>query len=76
MRYLSRVEAAAYLTERGFPVAKNTLQKYATIGGGPKYYRFGNRALYTPDALLQWAEQKLSNPRVSTTDTSNKLAEG
>ena len=32
--YMLRPEAAEFLTERGFPTTKNTLQKYATTGGG------------------------------------------
>ena len=32
--YLLRPEAAEFLTERGFPVSKLTLQKWATTGGG------------------------------------------
>ena len=64
--YLLRPEAAEFLTARGFPTAKNTLQKMATTGGGPIYRIFGNRALYTPDDLLTWAEAKLSPPRRST----------
>jgi len=50
-KYLDRAEAAEYLTERGFKFKKGTLQKLATIGGGPAYARFGNRALYTPENL-------------------------
>ena len=33
--YLTRQKAACYLSERGLPVSKNTLQKFATTGGGP-----------------------------------------
>ena len=54
-RYLTRQEAADYLSERGLQIAKNTLQKYATTGGGPEYCIFGNRALYTPESLNRWA---------------------
>jgi len=54
--YLTRAEAANYLTERGLRVSKNTMQKWATVGGGPTYRLFGNRALYTPEDLLSWAE--------------------
>ena len=67
--YLLRPEAAKFLTERGFPTAKNTLQKMATTGGGPVYRIWGNRALYTGGDLLNWAEAKLSPPRRSTSDT-------
>ena len=34
-RRLTRAEAAAFLSERGFRVAYATLNKYATVGGGP-----------------------------------------
>lgn len=64
--YLERAEAAQYLTDRGLRTSKNTLQKYATIGGGPLYRRFGNRAVYTTSDLDTWAEQKLSPPRASS----------
>jgi len=67
-KYLDRAEAAEYLTERGFKFKKGTLQKLATIGGGPAYARFGNRALYTPENLDQWAEEKMSAPRRSTSE--------
>jgi len=65
-KYLERPEAADYLTKRGLRVSKNTLQKYGTIGGGPVYRKFGNRALYTPDDLDTWAEEKLTAPRASS----------
>ena len=59
-RYLTRPEAAFYLSGHGFPVTKNTLQKFATIGGGPEYSIFGNRALYTTENLDAWAEARLT----------------
>lgn len=68
--YLTREESANYLTERGLPVSRNTLQKWATTGGGPEYRVFGNRAVYTPAALDEWAEQKLSAPRRSTSSAA------
>ena len=67
-KYLDRAEAADYLTDRGFKTKKGTLQKYATTGGGPPYVRFGNKALYSPDNLDQWAEGKMSAPRRSTSE--------
>lgn len=65
-RYLSREEAALFVTERGLPISKNTLQKYATTGGGPVYRRFGNRAVYAPADLEAWIERKLSAPMASS----------
>jgi hypothetical protein len=67
MRYLSRREAAEYVTERGLQYSANTLQKLASLGGGPVYRRWGNRAVYTPDDLDTWIESKLSAPLASTT---------
>ena len=66
--YLSRPEAADYIRARGLIISKNTLQKYATVGGGPVYRRFGSRAVYTPADLDAWIEQKLSGPIVSTSE--------
>jgi hypothetical protein len=69
-RYLDRREAAEYLTsQRGLRVSRNSLQKMATLGGGPLYRRFGIRAVYTIDDLDAWASAKLSAPRRSTSET-------
>jgi hypothetical protein len=68
--YLTRPEAAEHLTERGLRITKNTLQKMATVGGGPAYRRFGNRTVYTPGDLDAWAEAKLRAPRRSTSETA------
>jgi hypothetical protein len=69
-QYLTRAEAAAYLTERGLPISKNTLQKMATVGGGPPYQIFGNKALHEPAKLDEWAEAKLSAPRRTTSEAA------
>ena len=65
-RYRSRAEAAEYLTERGLRIAKSTLQKLASIGGGPRYRRFGHLAVYDEPDLDEWAEGRLSEPKKST----------
>lgn len=66
--YLTRLEAEGFLRANGFPVSAKTLQKMATVGGGPIYQRFGHRALYTPDNLLAWARNRLSSPRCNTSE--------
>lgn len=67
-RFLSRAEAAQYLTEkRGLPTAKTTLQKLVTTGGGPVYRRFGKYAVYAVPDLDAWADSKLTAPRASST---------
>ena len=66
-KYLERPEAAQYLTEQlGLRVSKTTLQKWVTTGGGPAYRRFGKRAVYLIQDLNEWAERKLSAPRLSS----------
>jgi hypothetical protein len=67
-RRLSRAEAAAFLGERGFRVAYATLNKYATVGGGPIFQSFGRRPLYKPTDLLAWVAEKSSSPRRSTSE--------
>ena len=65
-RFINREQAADYLTGQGLPVAKGTLQKLATVGGGSAYRRFGKYAVYLTADLDTWAAQKLSSPRHST----------
>lgn len=64
-KYLTRPEAAEYLNERGYPTTKGTLQKIASTGGGPAYRIFGNKALYAPGELVEWAEARCSAPKLS-----------
>ena len=69
-RYLDRREAAAYLTvERGLRISHNTLQKMATVGGGPAYRVFGIRAVYTIEDLDEWVRIKLSARKHSTSES-------
>ncbi len=67
-RRLTRAEAATFLSERGFRVAYATLNKYATVGGGPVYESFGRRPLYRPADLLAWVASRSSGPRRSTSE--------
>ncbi len=68
--FYDRREAARRLTEHGLKVSASTLQKWATTGGGPDYQIFGNKAVYTDEALTTWAEAKLSAPRRSTSEAA------
>ena len=62
IRRYSRAEAAKFLCERGFTVAMATLSKYAVVGGGPRYCKFGRKPLYTESDLLQWVAAKTTGP--------------
>ena len=68
--YLSRREAAEYLTQRGLKFSSNTLMKIATTGGGPRYARWGNRAVYLQADLDSWVAGKLK-VRASTSEAAN-----
>ena len=67
-RRLTRTEAAAFLTECGYRVAYATLNKYATVGGGPVFESFGRRPLYKPADLLAWVASKSTAPRRHTSE--------
>ena len=74
--YYDRTEAAQFLTERGQKTTKAQLQKLACVGGGPLYQLFGNRALYTPENLIAWADGRLSRLRRSTSEIVEAAEEG
>ncbi len=61
-QYLTRGEASGYCIKKGFPVSPKTLAKYASIGGGPKFFKFGTaRVLYQIEDLDEWIRQRLSD---------------
>ena len=51
-RKLNRKEASSFLAARGNSVSTTTLDKYACLGGGPVYEKFGRKPLYTESGLL------------------------
>lgn len=63
---LTRDMAAAALTAVGYPVKSKTLATKATRGGGPPYRLFGTRPLYRWGDALNWAQGRLSAPRLNT----------
>ena len=71
--YLSRAEAAEYVRSQGLPLARGTLQKYATTGGGPPYHKFGQRCVYRREDLDAWMATNLGRP---VTSSSNAEAAG
>lgn len=65
-QYFTRPEAAEWLTANGYPISKTYLGKLAHTGGSPIYRIFGNRALYTPSDLLEWAQARISAPKANS----------
>jgi len=68
VRFLSRAEAAEFLSQRGYKTAPATLAKRAVVGGGPPFVSWGRKPLYQPEALLEWAQRRCTAPRRSTSD--------
>jgi len=67
-RFLRRREVVTYCRDRGLPIAEATLAKYATVGGGPVFHKFGKAALYDPAAVDEWIAARLGQPLRSTSD--------
>ena len=65
-RYMTRVEAAKYITNNWFPHSPKTLAKLAVTGGGPPFRKAGRVPLYADKDLDQYAREKIG-PRVSST---------
>jgi hypothetical protein len=59
--FLTRAEASQFLTfSKGLVVSVKSLAKYVTIGGGPKYHKWGGRVVYNRTELINWSMAKLS----------------
>ena len=66
---LRRAEVPEYLLEKhGIPVALATLNRLATIGGGPAMTHAGRIPLYAVADLDTWANERLSKPVRCTAD--------
>jgi hypothetical protein len=65
---LTRDRVAEALTEAGFPTKAKTLATKASRGGGPPFRKFGPRAIYRWADALEWAQERLSEPRFSTSE--------
>ena len=65
--YLTRGQAAEYCIKQGLPVSPKTLAKYACVGGGPKFRKFGTmRVIYKIEDLDEWIERRLFKTFSST----------
>jgi hypothetical protein len=65
---LTRQQAAAALTEAGFPTAPSTLATKATRGGGPPFSKYGPKTIYTWGLTLSLAQDRLTPPVSSTSE--------
>jgi hypothetical protein len=66
---LLRTPAAAYVREKyGLSCSPAYLEKLGSVGGGPLYYRVGNRVAYDPADLDAWALSRISGPLRKASD--------
>ncbi len=66
---LRREEASEYLElVHGIPIARSTLAKYASIGGGPRFQKVNRTPLYPKKELDRWANEKLGGLVRSTSE--------
>jgi hypothetical protein len=60
--------AGAFLKAKYGIGSKKSLDKLATVGGGPKFHKAGPARLYTPEALDEYALAKIGPPQSSTAE--------
>ena len=70
---LTRKRTAVALTESGFETSPATLATKATRGGGPPYQLYGRKPLYRWGSTLAWAQDRLSEPRCTTSELNGSL---
>ena len=74
--FMRRADAARYIREAyAFPCVPTTLAKYACLGGGPAFRKAGKFPIYSRDDLDAWAQQRLGNLVLSTSQLSDPRGE-
>jgi len=74
-KFLSRKEAARYLTELGLETAPQTLARKFHDGTGPLCTHVGDRAMYRRSHLDAYFRNKVSAPRRSSREPRRSLNE-
>lgn len=68
--YLRREQAAEYLQSKFGAFTRQTLAKLASVGGGPRFRKFGRYPVYTVADLDEWVAGRMSAPFDSTAEAS------
>ena len=73
--FLDERAAALFLSERGYKTAPATPGcTKRSRGSDPRFRRFGQRIIYEPSELLEWAGSRLSEPAASTSEYEARAA--
>lgn len=68
-KLLTTPQASDFLLLRfGISRRPSTLSRLRVQGGGPRFKKLNRAVLYEPEALERWANERLSPPRLSTSD--------
>lgn len=67
-QFMRSPEAGAYLKANYGFGSKKSLDKYATVGGGPQFHKAGHARVYAVEALDAWAKARLGVPQSSTAE--------
>ncbi len=65
-QFLRRKQAGEFLLKHFGFGGLRLLNKLAVTGGGPEFHKAGRMALYTPEALTEWAMSKIGPAQTST----------
>ncbi len=65
---LTRRQLVEALKDEGYPIALATLETMAVRGGGPPFSKWGRYPLYRWGVAREWAANRLSAPRRSTSE--------
>ena len=72
---ITRGQLSKFLTAHGYPIGNGTIERIcspAQSKGPPIDAWWNGRALYDPDAVLEWAEARLTNVRCSFTNDGSR----
>lgn len=68
-KFLTRREAAAFLSMNGWRCTVKTLETYASRGAdAPPFHKCGRRVVYLETELQAWLEARLQGPFTSTSN--------
>ena len=69
-QFMRAPEAARYLKENYGLGSKRSLDKLATVGGGPKFHKADRARIYTPEELDTYALARIGPAQSSTAENT------
>jgi len=70
-QFLRPGPAERFLQENYGFGGKKSLDKLASVGGGPPFHKAGHARLYKPEALIEFALSKIGPPQTSTAQNAH-----